>query len=90
MAYRNPASWPTSCSRNASRNSAILKRHTIPGLWKPILCTTSFTIIIDYFRVKYVGKEHVSHLIAAIKHEYMFELDWNGGLYYGINLHWNY
>ncbi len=34
-----------------------------PGLWKHETRPISFTLVVDNFGVKYVGKEHVEHLI---------------------------
>jgi len=34
-----------------------------PGLWKHEWRPISFTLVVDEFGVKYVGKEHVQHLI---------------------------
>ncbi len=41
-----------------------------PGLWYHVLRPISFTLVIDDFGVKYVGKEHVYHLIASTKSTY--------------------
>ena len=38
-----------------------------PGLWKHEWRPISFTLVVDDFGVKYVGKEHVQHLIRCIK-----------------------
>jgi hypothetical protein len=37
------------------------------GLWKHEWQPISFTLVVDDFGVKYVGKEHVEHLIRCIK-----------------------
>ncbi len=44
-------------------------KHT-PGLWQHLTCPISFTLVVDDFRVKYVGREHVDHLIKCIKEKY--------------------
>ena len=33
-----------------------------PGLWKHHMQPISFTLVVNNFGVKYVGKEHVDHL----------------------------
>ena len=38
--------------------------HT-PGLWKHISRPIEFTLVVDDFGVKYVGREHANHLIKA-------------------------
>jgi hypothetical protein len=51
---------------------------------------TTFTLIIDYFGVKYVGKEHADHLIQCIEKDHELTKDWTGNLYCGIQLDWDY
>jgi hypothetical protein len=36
-------------------------RHT-PGLWLHKTRPISFSLVVDYFAVKYVGKQHADHL----------------------------
>jgi hypothetical protein len=47
-------------------------------------------LVVDDFGVKYVGKEHVDHLIQCIKQQYELTEDWTGDLYCGIKLKWDY
>jgi hypothetical protein len=47
-------------------------------------------LVVDNFGVKYVGKEHVDHLIRCIKEQYELTKDWTGDLYCGIKLKWDY
>jgi hypothetical protein len=56
------------------------------GLWRHEWHPITFTLIVDNFGVKYVGKEHADHLIAHIKEKYKLTKDSLGDLYYGINL----
>eukprot|EP00804_Cyclotella_cryptica_P015695 CCRYP_018924-RA/>CCRYP_018924-RA protein AED:0.15 eAED:0.15 QI:0/-1/0/1/-1/1/1/0/1314 len=63
--------------------------HT-PGLWKHVCRPVWFTLVVDDFGVKYIGREHAEHLMAALKNDYEVEEDWTGSLYCGIKLHWNY
>ena len=63
--------------------------HT-PGLWKHISRPIEFTLVVDDFGVKYVGKEHVNHLITASKKDFKIGEDWTRGLYCGITLKWDY
>jgi hypothetical protein len=63
--------------------------HT-PGLWKHITNPTQFTLTADNFVVKYVGKNNALHLINALRQHYDVEEDWDGKLYCGISLKWNY
>jgi hypothetical protein len=62
-----------------------------PGLWYHVLRPISFTLVLDDFGVKYVGKEHADHLIASIKSTYKkLTEDWMGSLYCRIRLEWDY
>jgi hypothetical protein len=61
-----------------------------PGLWKHEWRPITFTLVVDDFGVKYVGKEHPDHLIACIKEKYKLTEDWTGDLYCGIKLEWDY
>ena len=45
---------------------------------------------MDDFGVKYEGREHFEHLLAALEDNYTIKNDWEGTLYYGIELDWNY
>ena len=56
--------------------------HT-PGLWRHVTKPVQFSLVVDDFRVKYVGEEHVRHLIQALKTDhkepgdaYKVEVDW--------------
>jgi hypothetical protein len=64
-------------------------RHT-PGLWRHTTRSICFLLIINDFLVKYVGKEHPLHLIAALKEHYELTADWTASLYAGITLNWDY
>ena len=40
--------------------------------------------------MKYVGRRHAEHLVAALKKHYPLSEDWEGRLYCGIELDWRY
>jgi hypothetical protein len=61
-----------------------------PGLLKHSTCPIVFTMVIDNFGVKYMGKEHADHLIQSLKTDYELTKDWAGDLYCGIQLVWDY
>jgi hypothetical protein len=46
-----------------------------PGCWKHELRPISFTLIVDDFGVKYIGKEHAMHLIKMLKEHYEVKED---------------
>lgn len=61
-----------------------------PGLWQHKNCPIQFTLVVDDFGVKYVGKEHAEHLIQTLANHYPIDVDWNGALYCGVTLDWDY
>ena len=64
-------------------------RHT-DGLWRHKTRPILFSLIVDDFGVKTVGREHAEHLLDAIKVQYKCTADWSGTLYSGITLKWDY
>ncbi len=42
----------------------------------PQMATHMFTLVVDDFGVKYVGKEHADHLVASLKMKYKLVEDW--------------
>jgi hypothetical protein len=61
-----------------------------PGLWRHKWRPILFSLVVDDFGIQYVGKTHADHLIAAIKEHYPFSTDWDGTVYCGVNLRWDY
>jgi hypothetical protein len=61
-----------------------------PGYWKHEWRPISFTLVVDNFGVKYIGKEHLMHLIRVLKEHYEVEEDWEGTQYLGITMDWDY
>ena len=64
-------------------------QHT-PGLFAHTHRPIWFTLVVDDFGIKYIGKEHVDHLFSVLKQHYEIEIDWGGKLYCGISLNWHY
>ena len=64
-------------------------KHT-PGLWKHVSRPIQFSLVVDDFGVKYSRKEDVDHLIATLKKDFTPSEDWDGDLYCGITLKWDY
>ena len=64
-------------------------RHT-PGLWRHKWRPILFSLVVDDFGIKYVGKEHADHLVDSIEAHYGLEKDWDRALYCGITLTWDY
>ena len=62
----------------------------VPGLWKHDWRPVQFTLVVDDFGVKYVGKEHALHLKQTIENDYSVTTEWEGRRYIGITLDWDY
>jgi hypothetical protein len=63
-----------------------------PELWRHATRPITFSLVVNNFGVKYVGKEHADHLISCLKKDYKLTEDWAGNLYLycGISLKWDY
>ena len=59
---------------------------TMAAQMAPVL----FSLVVDDFGIKYVGKQHVNHLLEALKEHYEVSKDWDGKLYCGITLDWDH
>jgi hypothetical protein len=64
-------------------------RHT-PGLWLHKTRPISFSLVVDDFAVKYVGKQHADHLRNALLKTYELTTDWAATVYSGMNFKWDY
>jgi hypothetical protein len=49
-----------------------------------------FSLVVDDFGVKYEGKDNADHLIHALRQLYTISISWEGSLYLGLSLHWDY
>jgi hypothetical protein len=55
-------------------------RHT-PGLWLHKTWPIAFSLVVDDFAVKYVGKQHTDHLRNALLKTYELTTDWAATVY---------
>ena len=62
----------------------------VSGLWKHEWRPIQFTLVVDDFGVKYVGKEYALHLNATLEDNYGVTTEWDGKRYIGITLDWDY
>ena len=62
----------------------------VPGLWKHITRPISFTLVVNNFGVKYVGKEHIDHLMTVFQEHYQVKANGTGNRYIGIYMAWDY
>jgi hypothetical protein len=63
-------------------------RHT-PGLWFHKTRPISFTLVVDDFAVKYVGKHNAEHLRNTLLQTYELTTDWTATVYSGMTLKWD-
>ena len=64
-------------------------RHT-PGLWRHKWRPILFSLVVNDFGVKYVGRAHAEHLVTTLRKYHTLKTDWAGTLYCGIKLKWDY
>jgi hypothetical protein len=64
-------------------------RHTL-GLWLHKTRPISFTLVVDDFTAKYVGKQHAAHLRNALLRTYELTTDWSATVYSSMTLKWDY
>ena len=56
-------------------NKGYSQDNLVPGLWTHSWRPITFTLCVNDFGVKYVGKQHVDHLIAILKEHYTISQD---------------
>ena len=66
------------------------QRKLVPGLWKHECKPIQFTLVVDDFGVKYVGKEHALHLKQTLDKNCKLTTEWDVTIYIGITLDWDY
>ena len=62
----------------------------IPGLFKHRTRAIHFCLVVDDFGIKYIHKADAQHLIDHISDKYTCTIDWNGNIFLGIHLDWDY
>ena len=63
--------------------------HT-PGLFKHLTRPVLFCLVVDDFGAKIVGRHHGQHLIDCLKNHYDITIDWDGSIFCGVHLTWDY
>jgi hypothetical protein len=71
--------------RNLPKDGYRPTQHT-HGLWKHDTRLISFSLVVDDFGVKYVGREHAENLMECIKKNYNISSDWKGSAYCCLTL----
>jgi hypothetical protein len=62
----------------------------VPGLWTHDSRPISFTLVVDDFGIKYIGKEHALHLLNILKEHYEIAVDWTGNKFIELTMDWDY
>jgi hypothetical protein len=60
------------------------------GLWQHSYRPISFTLCVDNFGIKFVGREYAKHLASILSKHYKCLHDWDGQRYLGMNINWDY
>jgi hypothetical protein len=76
-------------AKRLAKHGYIPVPHT-HGLWTHKWRPFKFSLVVDDFGVMYVGREHAKHPKAALEENYEISTDWEGTLYCGIKLTWDY
>ena len=61
-----------------------------PALWKHDTKPILFSLVVDDFGVKYIGKENADHLIQALQNLYTISIDCTGSLFCRLAIDWDY
>ena len=61
-----------------------------PVMWKHNTKPILFSLVVDNFGVKYIGKENADHFIQALQKIYTISIDWTGSLFCGLTIDWDY
>ena len=72
-------------------NKEVYKKSQVTtGFWTHYWRPVSFSLCVDDFGIKYVGKEHADHLMVVLSRSYYISIDWEGERYLGLDLGWDY
>jgi hypothetical protein len=78
------------------RLQAHLKTHgyfatpNTPGMFQHKSRPFTFSLVLDDFGIKYVGKHNAEHLLACLQELYTVTTDWDGNKNCGLLLLWDY
>jgi hypothetical protein len=77
-------------ARRLTKYGYFQAEHT-PGLWKHTWQPIQFALVVDDFGVEYAKKEHAQHILDALnKHYEAVSKDWQGSIFCGFKLAWDY
>ena len=63
---------------------------TTPGLWKHKWRPIQFCLLVDDFRVEYVGIEHFNHLLNLLQKYHGVQVNMAGDKFSGMTIKWDY
>ena len=63
--------------------------HT-PGVLRHKTHPIYFSLCVDDFGIKYMGRKHSEQFLAALHTQYEVTTNWTGSTYLGITLKWDY
>jgi hypothetical protein len=97
--HRNPhghvqasPSWH-SCKQTpqeTTQRQRVLPMPTHTRSMVAIWCDIIFCLVVDNFGIKTTSIDDITHLKATLEEHYTVAIDWNGSLFCGVNLDWNY
>ena len=61
-----------------------------PALWKHTTKPIIFSLVIDDFGVKYIGKENANQIIQYLQKLYTIYINWTGSLLCRLTIYWDY
>ena len=61
-----------------------------PGIWTHKWRPIAFSLCVEDFSVKYVGKTHSNYIMYVLQDHYKISSDWSGKRYLGLDLDWEY
>jgi hypothetical protein len=63
---------------------------TTPGLWTHEWQPITFSLVVNNFGVKYIGKEHAQHLLQMVQKYYKCLFETEGEQYCGLTIKWDH
>ena len=72
------------------KDAGFIPAKFTPGLFKHTTRPISFCLVVDDFGIKYSNKKDADYLISELKKHYDVTIDWEGKIFCGIHLKWDY
>jgi hypothetical protein len=68
--------------KNYTKHTHGLLKHETRPVW--------FSLVVDNFGIKYIGRDNTEQLMASIKKNYAISSDWTGSLRQAVHHHPKY